>query len=83
MPELPQDMVDMRVVYFWHNGCYLNTLYDEFDSAYAEMCGQFGFPEFATVRGEEDWDHGPRSPEQIVCDTVGPDRAVGTPASVG
>jgi hypothetical protein len=53
-------MQEMRVVYFWHNGCYVNTLDDEFDAAYAEMSAAFGFPEFATVRGEEDWDVGSR-----------------------
>jgi hypothetical protein len=45
----------MRVVYHWANGVYVNTLDNEFDKHYRELCGQYGYPVIARVLDDDDW----------------------------
>jgi hypothetical protein len=44
----------MRIVYHWLNGAYVNSLYDDFDNAYKELCVAFGPPVIARVLYEQD-----------------------------
>jgi len=53
----------MRVVYHWAAGAFVNTLDDQFDEAYKELCEYFGFPTIARVMADDDWDTWVFNPE--------------------
>jgi len=46
----------IRVVYHWHNGAYVNDADPEFPEHYKELVEQFGPPPIAKVLRRDDWD---------------------------